>query len=109
MSDIKDTYGKARASYISYDKIMDILYGQNIKYKTEALYNASAVYRYMIPIQNGGKETLWSWNPELSLTEDINNAGGNNVNAAQGNRLPLTKYWNYNRQTFLDSCYEGSG
>lgn len=75
-------------NYISYDKIMDVLYNQNIKWKSEALYNANAVYRYMEPL---------GWHSNVK------------TEAAQGSRLQLLKYWNKNRQTFLDSRYEGTG
>lgn len=73
-------------NYISYDKIMDVVYNGNISYKAESLYNANAVFRYMEP-------TAWHSNTK--------------TDAAQGNRLQLLKYWNKNRQTFLDSRYEG--
>ena len=51
---------------------MDVLYGQNIKYKCEGLYNNNALYRYVIP--------------------DIAGTSGNSLRAAQGNRLSLLKY-----------------
>ena len=89
MSEIKSMYQYLRTNnYISYDKIMSIIYGQNIAFKQEALYNANAVYRYIEPL-------VWHSNTKPE--------------AAQGNRLELLKYWNSNRQTFLDSRYEGNG
>lgn len=88
MSEIKSMYQYLRTNnYISYDKIMSIIYGQNIAFKQEALYNANAVYRYIEPL-------VWHSNTKPE--------------AAQGNRLELLKYWNSNRQTFLDSRYEGN-
>ena len=89
MDDLKSMYQELRSNnYISYNKIMDIVYGENIKYKSESMYNANAVFRYMEPI---------AWH--------------NNVKpeAAQGNRLQLLKYWNSNREVFMDSRYEGVG
>ena len=89
MSSLKSMYQELRANnYISYDKIMNVLYNQNISFKSESLYNANAVYRYMEPL-------AWHSNTKPE--------------AAQGNRLQLLKYWNSNRQTFLDSRYEGNG
>lgn len=64
---------------------MDVVYGQNIAYKTEAMYNASANLRYIAP--------------------DLAAMSGTQLPAAQGNRLQLLKYWNSNRETFLDSRY----
>ena len=75
-------------NYISYDKIMNVIDDGNIKYKSEAMYNANAVFRYMEPL---------AWHSNVK------------PEAAQGNRLPLLKYWNSKRQTFLDSRYEGTG
>ena len=89
MDDLKSMYQELRSNnYIGYNKIMSVVYGENIKYKSEAMYNANAVFRYMEPI---------AWH--------------NNVKpeAAQGNRLQLLKYWNSNREVFLDSRYEGVG
>ena len=89
MDDLKSMYQELRSNnYIGYNKIMDVVYGENIKYKSEAMYNANAVFRYMEPI---------AWH--------------NNVKpeAAQGNRLQLLKYWNGNREVFMDSRYEGVG
>lgn len=85
---LKAKYYEIRQSKISYDKIMDILYGQNIKFKSEGLYNNNALYRYIIP--------------------DINNMSGTKLEAAQGNRLSLLHYWIKNRQVYLDSRYLGS-
>lgn len=75
-------------NYISYNKIMDVIYGENIALKPESLYNASAVFRYIEPL---------AWHANVK------------PEAAQGNRLPLLKYWNSNREVFLDSRYEGVG
>lgn len=89
MDELKTMYKYLRThNYIGYDKIMSVIYDENIAYKQEALYNASAVFRYMEPL---------AWH--------------NNVKpeAAQGNRLQLLKYWNSKRQTFMDSRYEGVG
>ena len=89
MADLKTMYKRLRSEqYLSYEKIMNVVYGQNIAFKPEALYNASAVFRYMEPL---------AWHANVK------------PEAAQGNRLQLLKYWNSNRQTFLDSRYEGSG
>lgn len=86
---IRNMYQQLRgADYISYEKIMKVLYGENIAFKPESLYNANAVYRYMEPA---------AWH------------GNNKPEAAQGSRLQLLKYWISNRQTFLDSRYEGIG
>ena len=75
-------------NYISYEKIMEVIDDGNIAFKPEALYNANAVFRYMEP-------KAWHANTK--------------TDAAQGSRLQLLKYWNSNRQTFLDSRYEGIG
>lgn len=75
-------------NYISYDKIMEIIDDGNIAYKSASMYNANAVFRYMEPL---------AWHSNVK------------PEAAQGNRLPLLKYWNSKRQTFLDSRYEGAG
>ena len=75
-------------NYISYNKIMDVIYGDNIAFKPESLYNASAVFRYIEPL---------AWHSNVK------------PEAAQGNRLQLLKYWNSNREVFLDSRYEGVG
>ena len=75
-------------NYINYEKIMDVVDKGNIAYKAASLYNANAVFRYMEPL-------AWHSNTK--------------TDAAQGNRLPLLKYWNKNRNTFLDSRYEGPG
>ena len=56
--------------------------------KPESLYNASAVFRYIEPL---------AWHSNVK------------PEAAQGNRLQLLKYWNSNREVFLDSRYEGVG
>ncbi len=89
MVGIKNMYQTLRNSdYISYEKIMNVLYGENISFKSESLYNANAVYRYMEPA---------AWH------------GNNKPEAAQGSRLQLLKYWIGNRQVFLDSRYEGIG
>ena len=86
---VKDMYKYLRSqNYISYDKIMEVIDNGNIAYKSEALYNANAVFRYIEP-------KVWHNN--------------NKSDAAQGNRLQLLKYWNSNRQTFLDSRYEAGG
>lgn len=85
---LKAKYYEIRKSKISYEKIMNVLYGQNIQYKSEGLYNNNALFRYIIP--------------------DINNMSGTKLEAAQGNRLSLLRYWNKNRQTYLDSRYLGS-
>jgi hypothetical protein len=88
-SKVKEMYKIVRdKNYISYDKIMKVVYDQNIAYKTEALYNANWVYRYVEPL-------VWH-----------NNA---RPDAAQGDRLSLLKYWNKKRQVYLDSKYEGIG
>ena len=73
-------------NYINYDKIMEVVDAGNISFKAASLYNANAVFRYMEPL-------AWHSNTK--------------TDAAQGNRLQLLKYWNKNRQTFLDSRYEG--
>ena len=70
---------------LAYNKSMDIVYGQNIKYKSEAMYNSSAFFRYIIP--------------------DLDAMSGTQLPAAQGNRLSLLRYWLSNRQTYLDSRY----
>lgn len=75
-------------NYINYEKIMDVIDKGNIAYKAASLYNANAVFRYMEPL-------AWHSNTK--------------TDAAQGSRLPLLKYWNKNRNTFLDSRYEGPG
>lgn len=89
MSELKSMYQYLRTNkYISYEKIMSVLYDNNIAFKAESLYNANAVFRYMEPL---------AWHSNVK------------PEAAQGNRLQLLKYWNKNRQTFLDSRYEGAG
>lgn len=92
MSDIQTMYRKLRGSSktpsgqkLSYDKSMAIVYDANIKYKSEAMYNSSAFFRYIIP--------------------DLEEMSGTQLPAAQGNRLSLLHYWLSNRQTYLDSRY----
>lgn len=70
---------------LSYNKSMDIVYGANIKYKSEAMYNSTAFFRYITP--------------------DLDAMSGTQLPAAQGNRLSLLRYWLSNRQTYLDSRY----
>jgi hypothetical protein len=84
-SDIQDKYREIRKTHISADSIMDVLYNQNIAYKCESLYNNSALYRYLIP--------------------HFDAMSGTKLDAAQGSRLSLLKYWTSNRETFLDSKY----
>lgn len=89
MADIKSMYQELRANnYISYDKIAQRLITDNIDYKAASLFNANAVYRYVEPL-------AWHSNTKPE--------------AAQGSREQLIKYWSSNRQTFLDSRYEGNG
>ena len=73
------------AQKLSYNKSMDIVYGANIKYKSEAMYNSTAFFRYITP--------------------DLDAMSGTQLPAAQGNRLSLLRYWLSNRQTYLDSRY----
>ena len=70
---------------LSYNKSMKIVYDGNIKYKSEAMYNSSAFFRYITP--------------------DLASMSGTKLAAAQGNRLSLLRYWLSNRQTYLDSRY----
>lgn len=87
-NDIKDQYSKMRtADNISYNKIMNVLYGENIKYKFPALYNANAFYRYIIP--------------------DLQQMSDNHLEAGQGSRYELLKYWNKNREYYMESRYNG--
>lgn len=89
MADIKSMYQELRANnYISYDKLVQRLITDNIDYKAASLFNTNAVYRYMEPL-------AWHSNTKPE--------------AAQGSREQLIKYWSSNRQTFLDSRYEGNG
>lgn len=86
MPEISDMYRELRdRQMLDYDNSMKIIYDGNIKYKSEAMYNSSAVDRYILPT--------------------INDEDGVRLRAAQGNRLSLLRYWLSNRQTFLDSRY----
>ena len=92
MPEINEMYRTLRGSSLSpdtqklsYNKSMDIVYGANIKYKSEAMYNSTAFFRYITP--------------------DLDAMSGTQLPAAQGNRLSLLRYWLSNRQTYLDSRY----
>lgn len=85
MNDIKSKYRRLRNGHISYDSIINVVYDENIKAKTEAMYNASAYFRYITPY--------------------LENMKGTKLPAAQGNRLSLLRYWHSNREVFLDSSY----
>ena len=88
LPNIESEYSILRtADKISYNKIMDVLYGENIKYKFPALYNANAFYRYIIP--------------------NILKMSDNHLEAGQGSRYELLKYWNRNREYYVESRYNG--
>ena len=89
MTKIEQMYRELRdTNKLSYENNMKIIYDGNIKYKSESMYNSSAFDRYIVP--------------------KLENKSGTVLEAAQGNRLSLLKYWLSNRQTYLDSRY-GSG
>ena len=82
---LRGTEKEPNGQKLAYKKTMDIVYGQNIKYKSEAMYNSTAFFRYIIP--------------------DLDAMSGTQLPAAQGNRLSLLRYWLSNRQVYLDSRY----
>jgi hypothetical protein len=82
LAEVYDTLRKD--GLLGYDKIMEVVYNQNIAYKPETLYNANAVYRYIEPL---------AWHTYTIPA------------AAQGNRLLFLQYWNSHREPYLDSFF----
>lgn len=81
-SDIQSTYNKLRGERLTYEKVMDVLYGEQIGLIAPAHYNEDAKFSYL-PY------------PTYYYT-------------AQGNRYERLKYWVENRFDYLDSAMENN-
>ncbi|MBP3928840.1 MAG: hypothetical protein J6D47_04615, partial [Peptostreptococcaceae bacterium] len=77
-NEIKDLYNELRdKDIITYEKVLDILEGEQIARLCEAQYNEDARYKYLDPLLNENISTY--------------------LYIAQGNRINHLKYWLFNR------------
>ena len=88
-NEIKDLYNELRdKDIITYEKVLDILEGEQIARLCEAQYNEDARYKYLDPLLNENISTY--------------------LYIAQGNRINHLKYWLFNRFNYMDSKYMAS-
>ena len=88
-TEIKDLYNYLRdKDIITYDKVLDILEGEQIARLCEAQYNEDAKYKYLDPL----------------LSDNISTY----LYIAQGSRINHLKYWLFNRFNYMDSKYFAS-
>ena len=92
-NEIKVTYLNLRTSgKLSYESLMDVLYGQQISKISEAMYNTDGEFKY-IDVFDISKL------PQGTAPDDTR------IYAEQGTRLNHLQWWLSNRITFLDSKY----
>ena len=88
--DIQSLYQSLRNNNkLSYDKVMSVLYGEQIAKICAAQYNSNAEFNYIQPLVNDGIGTY--------------------LYVAQGSRLNHLQWWLFNRFNYMDSKYMGSG
>jgi hypothetical protein len=88
-SEIEELYNELRDSKkLTYEKVLEVLEGEQIALLCEAQYNEDAKYKYIDPLLSEGT------NEYLSV--------------AQGSRINHMKYWLYNRFNYMDSKYMAS-
>lgn len=88
--DIQELYQSLRNNNkLTYDKVMSILYGEQIEKICAAQYNSNAEFNYISPLVDDGIGTY--------------------LYVAQGSRLNHLQWWLFNRFNYMDSKYMGSG
>lgn len=87
--EIEELYNSLRNSgKLTYSKVMDCLYNEQISKICEAQYNADAEFKYISPLVNDGIATY--------------------LYTAQGSRLDHIKWWISGRFNYMDSKYTAS-
>ena len=88
--DIQELYQTLRnGNKLSYAKVMEVLYGEQIAKICGSQYNSNAEFNYIQPLINDGIGTY--------------------LYVAQGSRLNHLQWWLFNRFNYMDSKYMGSG
>lgn len=88
--DIQELYQSLRNNNkLTYDKVMSILYSEQIEKICAAQYNSNAEFNYISPLVDDGIGTY--------------------LYVAQGSRLNHLQWWLFNRFNYMDSKYMGSG
>lgn len=86
--DITELYNDLRNNkLLTYDSVMDVLYGEQISKICESNYNYDAIEKYRDPLLETGENKLF---------------------VAQGSRLDHLKWWLFNRLNYMDSKYVAS-
>ena len=88
-SELEDLYNELRnGNKLTYNKVMQYLYDEQIAEICEAQYNNDADFKYISPLVDDGIATY--------------------LYTAQGSRLDHIKWWIYNRFNYMDSKYTAS-